>query len=177
MPVKALLNRPSAQSGTIFYSVSNMKPLSLTPKTKLVFKFIFGLAVWSFLMIGLVKLNNDQMTRGVIPPASMQQMQPINSRLLLQKENRWAFEGTPKTTDRFVQMLTAEEVLVDNRNGRLLFVITYLSCTSAVLECCTQQQANDIISMTMITLIKFKADTKRKRVDVQCSRINHLNFL
>ena len=94
-----------------------MKPHSLTPKTKLVFKFIFGLGIWSFLMIGLVKLNNEQVTRQQQQQV-IQEMQPISGRLLLQKENRWAFEGTPKTTDKFMQMMTAEDVLVDNRNGK-----------------------------------------------------------
>lgn len=96
-----------------------MKPHSLTPKTKLVFKFIFGLGVWSFLMLGLVKLNSDQVSRQ--QQQVIQEMQPISGRLLLQKENRWAFEGTPKTTERFMQLLTAEDVLVDNRNGGLFF--------------------------------------------------------
>lgn len=105
-----------------------MKPHSLTPKTKLVFKFIFALGVWSFLVLGLVKLNNDQFTPQAMPMAGGggggasgsggASGQPINGRLLLQKENKWTMEGTPKTTERFMQMITAEEVLVDNRSGK-----------------------------------------------------------
>lgn len=97
-----------------------MKPHhNLTPKTKLVFKFIFALGVWSFLVLGLIKINNDQ----ILPQQVIQEM-PINSRLLLQKESKWtAAEGTPKTTERFMQMLTAEEVLVDSRNGESRFFL------------------------------------------------------
>lgn len=97
-----------------------MKPHSLTPKTKLVFKFIFALGVWSFLVLGLVKLNNDQFTPQMVQQMQQQQQlhQPINGRLLLQKENKWTMEGTPKTTERFMQMITAEDVLVDNRSGK-----------------------------------------------------------
>lgn len=92
---------------------TTMKPQhNLTPKTKLVFKFIFGLGVWSFLVLGLIKINNDQ-----ISPTQVIEQMPINGRLLLQKENKWTIEGTPKTTERFMQMLTAEDVLVDSRNG------------------------------------------------------------
>lgn len=86
----------------------------MSPKTRVVFKFIFGLGIWSFLVLGFFKLNGDQVT-----PHQFQQT-PINGRLLLNKDNRWTGnEATSTTTDRYASPVGAgvDEVLVDNRAG------------------------------------------------------------
>ncbi|KAL1398749.1 hypothetical protein pipiens_008719 [Culex pipiens pipiens] len=90
----------------------------MSPKTRVVFKFIFGLGIWSFLVLGFFKLNGDQVT-----PHQFQQT-PINGRLLLNKDNRWTGnEATSTTTDRYASPVGAgvDEVLVDNRAGHYFF--------------------------------------------------------
>ncbi|XP_050069299.1 uncharacterized protein LOC126557535 [Anopheles maculipalpis] len=89
----------------------------MSSKTRVVFKFIFGLGIWSFLVLGFFKLNGD--------PVMQHQFQqsPINGRLLLNKDNRWTGnEATSTTTDRYLSpaglagaMAGVDEVLVDNR--------------------------------------------------------------
>ncbi|XP_055611812.1 uncharacterized protein LOC129758338 [Uranotaenia lowii] len=84
----------------------------LSPKTRIVFKFIFGLGIWSFLVLGFFKLNGDSVAQHQFQQA------PINGRLLLNKDNRWTGnEATSTTTDRYASPMGAgvDEVLVDNR--------------------------------------------------------------
>ena len=85
----------------------------MSPKTRIAFKFIFGLGIWSFLMLGFFKLNGDPVTI-----RQFQQM-PINGRLLLEKQSRWTMgEATSTTTDRYTSLASGDEVLVDNRAGK-----------------------------------------------------------
>lgn len=87
----------------------------MSPKTRVVFKFIFGLGIWSFLVLGFFKLNGDPVTQHQF------QQTPINGRLLLNKDNRWTGnEATSTTTDRYASPVGAgvDEVLVDNRAGK-----------------------------------------------------------
>lgn len=97
----------------------------MSPKTRVVFKFIFGLGIWSFLVLGFFKLNGDPVTQHQF------QQTPINGRLLLNKDNRWTGnEATSTTTDRYASPVGAgvDEVLVDNRAGKssLLLICTLL---------------------------------------------------
>lgn len=97
----------------------------MSPKTRVVFKFIFGLGIWSFLVLGFFKLNGDP-----VMPHQFQQS-PINGRLLLNKDNRWTGnEATSTTTDRYLSpaglagaMAGVDEVLVDNRAGKSLLLL------------------------------------------------------
>ncbi|KFB34983.1 AGAP001806-PA-like protein [Anopheles sinensis] len=92
----------------------------MSPKTRVVFKFIFGLGIWSFLVLGFFKLNGDQVMQHQFHQT------PINGRLLLNKDNRWTGnEATSTTTDRYLSpaamagaMAGVDEVLVDNRAGK-----------------------------------------------------------
>lgn len=78
------------------------------PNSKSILKVIFALSVWSFVVIGLVKLHNNNV---IIEDYAQGQ---LNGRLLLQKESRFNFDGTSTTTDRILP----PEVLVDNRQGK-----------------------------------------------------------
>uniref|UniRef100_A0A182MVU6 Uncharacterized protein n=1 Tax=Anopheles culicifacies TaxID=139723 RepID=A0A182MVU6_9DIPT len=113
----------------------------MSPKTRVVFKFIFGLGIWSFLVLGFFKLNGD-----TVLPHQIQQS-PINGRLLLNKDNRWTGnEATSTTTDRYLSpagqagaMAGADEVLVDNRAARNSIVTdataTVISSTRVLSSC------------------------------------------
>lgn len=76
------------------------------PNSKTILKFFFALGVWSFLVIGLIKLHGTHVDYENHPPLAM------SGRLLLQKENRY-FEATSTTTDRLLPF----DVLTDNRQG------------------------------------------------------------
>lgn len=77
------------------------------PNSKSILKVIFALGVWSFLVIGLVKLHGNNVMLEEYPQA------PLSGRLLLQKDNRFNFEATSTTTDRILP----HDVLVDSRQG------------------------------------------------------------
>lgn len=78
------------------------------PNSKSILKVLFALGVWSFLVIGLVKLHGNNVMLEEYPQA------PLSGRLLLQKDNRFNFEATSTTTDRILP----HDVLVDSRQGK-----------------------------------------------------------
>ena len=75
--------------------------------TKSILKFLFGLCVWSFVVIGLIKLHSDQRVRHDEQPETLIN----NGRLLLQKENKY-IEATSTTNDYLIA-----DILVDRRTG------------------------------------------------------------
>lgn len=85
------------------------------------FKFLFILAVWSFLLIGLVKINNDNidLSGGSITSQSYLKKIPIH-RNLLQKEKWNQLLDQTSTTSASEKLMTFidNEVLVDNRTGK-----------------------------------------------------------
>lgn len=85
------------------------------------FKFLFILAVWSFLLIGLIKINNDNIDlSGVsLTPQTYLKKIPIH-RNLLQKEKWNALVDQTSTTSASEKFMTFidNEVLVDNRTGK-----------------------------------------------------------
>lgn len=88
------------------------------------FKFLFILAVWSFLLIGLIKLNNDNIDLSSVSLPSQTYLKKIPlHRNLLQKE-KWNqnFIDQTSTTSAADRMMTFidHEVLVDNRTGKLI---------------------------------------------------------
>lgn len=83
--------------------------------SKTILKFIFILGIWSFLVLGLLKLND----RNVAFSEHFQN--PMSRRFLLQRENRY-FEATSTTPDGMV----LDDVLVDNRQGNFKYKITFL---------------------------------------------------
>lgn len=84
-------------------------------KSKTILKFIFVLCIWSFLVLGILKLNYQN----VILSEHFQT--PMSRRFLLQKENRY-FDGTSTTPDGTV----LDDVLVDNRQGNYSQLINKL---------------------------------------------------
>jgi len=74
--------------------------------SKVILKILFSLCVWSFVIIGLFKMHGTNLV-----PQEYQQV-PLNGRILLQKDIRYA-ETTSTTTDHF----DPSEILVDNRTG------------------------------------------------------------
>ena len=86
------------------------------------FKFLFILAVWSFLLIGLIKLNNDNidLSSPLVTSQAYLKKIPLH-RNLLQKEkwNQNFIDQTSTTaaSDRTFSFVD-HEVLVDNRTGR-----------------------------------------------------------
>lgn len=86
------------------------------------FKFLFILAVWSFLLIGLIKLNSDSIdlsSVSLVTSQSYLKKIPLH-RNLLQKEkwNHNFIDQTSTTSDRMMTFVD-HEVLVDNRTGKL----------------------------------------------------------
>lgn len=77
------------------------------PNSKTILKFIFGLGVWSFVVLGLFKLHGQHIILTNHPQA------PLSGRLLLQKDSRY-FEATSTTTDRIPPL----DVLIDSRQGK-----------------------------------------------------------
>lgn len=88
------------------------------------FKFLFILAVWSFLLIGLIKLNNDNIdlsSVSLVTSQSYLKKIPLH-RNLLQKE-KWnqnfidQTSTTASAAERTISFVD-HEVLVDNRTGK-----------------------------------------------------------
>lgn len=73
----------------------------------MIIKFLFALGVWSFLLLGLLKLHSNR----VILEENIQS--GINGRLLLQKDGRYQ-EATSTTTEKFLPL----DVLIDNRTSK-----------------------------------------------------------
>jgi len=89
------------------------------------FKFLFILAVWSFLLIGLIKINNDNIDLSAVSLVTSQSYLrkiPLH-RNLLQKEkwNQANFLEQTSTTSASERLSSFmdNEVLVDNRTGKL----------------------------------------------------------
>lgn len=95
------------------------------------FKFLFILGVWSFLLIGLIKINNENIdiSSSLVSSQTYLKKIPLNGgRALLQKEkwNQANLEQTSTTSasDRLMSFIQADnEVLVDNRTGNLIHFI------------------------------------------------------
>ncbi|XP_059607716.1 uncharacterized protein LOC132255627 [Phlebotomus argentipes] len=73
--------------------------------SRMIMKFLFALGVWSFLLLGLLKLHSNR----VILEEDIQSG-INNGRLLLQKDGRYQ-EATSTTTEKFLPL----DVLIDNR--------------------------------------------------------------
>lgn len=88
------------------------------------FKFLFILAVWSFLLIGLIKINNDNIDiSGSTLVSSQAYLKKIPlHRNLLQKEKWNQMLDQTSTTFASERLMTYmdNEVLVDNRTGKYL---------------------------------------------------------
>lgn len=84
------------------------------PNSKSILKILFALGVWSFVVIGLVKIHTNNIVLEDYPPA------PMSGRLLLQKESKFNLEATSTTTDRILPL----DVLVDSRQGKCIFNAT-----------------------------------------------------
>lgn len=76
------------------------------PNSKTILKFMCALGVWSFILIGLFKLQGHHVV------LQDHELISLSGRLLLQKENRYV-EATSTTTDHIPQA----DVLIDNRQG------------------------------------------------------------
>ena len=86
------------------------------------FKFLFILAVWSFLLIGLIKINNDNVDISGASLVSQSYLKKIPiHRNLLQKEKWNLLLDQTSTTSASERLMTFidNEVLVDNRTGML----------------------------------------------------------
>lgn len=86
------------------------------------FKFLFILAVWSFLLIGLIKINNDNVDISGTSLVSQTYLKKIPiHRNLLQKEKWNLLLDQTSTTSASERLMTFidNEVLVDNRTGML----------------------------------------------------------
>lgn len=86
------------------------------------FKFLFILAVWSFLLIGLIKLNSDSIDLSSVSLVTSQaylKKIPLH-RNLLQKEkwNQNFIDQTSTTSAADRMTFVDHEVLVDNRTGK-----------------------------------------------------------
>lgn len=79
-------------------------------KSKSILKILFALGVWSFVVIGLVKIHTNNMVLD-----DYQSQMPMNGRLLLQKDMKFNFEATSTTTERILPM----DVLIDSRQGKI----------------------------------------------------------
>lgn len=89
------------------------------------FKFLFILAVWSFLLIGLIKLNsdsNDLSSVSLVTSQSYFKKIPLHRNLLQKEKWNQNFIDQTSTTAAADRMMTFidHEVLVDNRTGRIL---------------------------------------------------------
>lgn len=78
------------------------------PNSKSILKILFALGIWSFVVIGLVKIHTNNIVLEDYPQA------PMNGRLLLQKESKFNLDATSTTTDRILPL----DVLVDSRQGK-----------------------------------------------------------
>lgn len=80
------------------------------PNSKSILKILFALGVWSFVVIGLVKIHSNNMVLD-----DYQSQMPMNGRLLLQKDMKFNFEATSTTTERILPL----DVLIDSRQGKI----------------------------------------------------------
>lgn len=98
-----------------------MRKARKMPNSKSILKILFALGVWSFVVIGLVKIHTNNIVLDDYPPA------PMSGRLLLQKESRFNLEATSTTTDRILPL----DVLVDSRQGKFFpYIFSILSSSS-----------------------------------------------
>lgn len=89
------------------------------------FKFLFILAVWSFLLIGIIKINNDNIDLSGVSITSQSYLKKIPlHRNLLQKEKWNQLLDQTSTTSASERLMTYidNEVLVDNRTGKRMFI-------------------------------------------------------
>lgn len=99
----------------------------MLPIQKKLIKFIFILCVWSFLLIGLIKINNDNIdiSSSLATSQSYLKKIPLNGRALLQKD-KWNNNNVEQTSttvapERLMSFIQADiDVLVDNRTGGCL---------------------------------------------------------
>lgn len=103
------------------------KNIRMFPAQKKIYRFIFILCIWSFLLIGLIKINNDNIDFSSSITNSQEYLKkiPLNGRALLQKAkwNSINLEQTSTTTasDRLMSFIQADvEILVDNKTGKLI---------------------------------------------------------
>lgn len=90
----------------------------LKTSPRLIWKFLLGLGVWSFVVIGLFKLHTNNVILN-----DEDAMSSVNSgRLLLQKDFRFA-EATSTTTEKFMPV----DVLIDNRTSEYYSYICNLT--------------------------------------------------
>lgn len=93
------------------------------PNSKSILKILFALGVWSFVVIGLVKIHTNNIVLEDYPAA------PMSGRLLLQKESKFNMEATSTTTDRILPL----DVLVDSRQGEYACRLGWWTCTICML--------------------------------------------
>jgi hypothetical protein len=99
------------------------KELKMNNVQRNFFKFLFILAVWSFLLIGLIKLNNDNLDLSSVSLATSQaylKKIPLHRNLLQKEKWNQNFIDQTSTTSASERMMTFvdHEVLVDNRTGK-----------------------------------------------------------
>ena len=88
------------------------------------FKFLFILAVWSFLLIGLIKLNNDNIDLSSVSLVTSQaylKKIPLHRNLLQKEKWNQNFIDQTSTTAAAAERTMSfvdHEVLVDNRTGK-----------------------------------------------------------
>lgn len=97
------------------------------------FKFLFILAVWSFLLIGLIKLNNDNIdlsSVSLVTSQSYLKKIPLHRNLLQKEKWNQNFIDQTSTTSAADRMMTFvdHEVLVDNRTGKISSQSSPLQC-------------------------------------------------
>jgi hypothetical protein len=91
------------------------------------FKFLFILAVWSFLLIGLIKLNNDNIdlsSVSLVTSQSYLKKIPLHRNLLQKEKWNQNFIDQTSTTAAAAERTMSfvdHEVLVDNRTGKKIF--------------------------------------------------------
>lgn len=83
---------------------------TIMARTKVILKILFTLCVWSFVIIGVFKMQGNN----IVPQEYVSV--PLSGRILLQKDMLRYAETTSTTTDRF----DPSEILVDNRTGEFL---------------------------------------------------------
>jgi hypothetical protein len=88
------------------------------------FKFLFILAIWSFLLIGLIKLNGDNYDFSSVSLAASQsnlKKIPLHRNLLnKEKWNQNFIDQTSTTSANDRTMIFIDQIpLVDNRTGKI----------------------------------------------------------
>lgn len=92
----------------------------LNPKS--IIKVLCALSVWSFVVIGLVKLHSQHVIVDEYNPHA-----PLSGRLLLQKDNKMFLEATSTTTDKILP----HEVLIDSRQGEWTLSLSPFASSSS----------------------------------------------